>query len=72
MSTKQSDISQLIEIMAALCNPVDGSARDLKQDVSTIRPYTNEEAYEVRSTAVRFILTPGTRRGEIELRWMGN
>jgi len=49
MSTKQSDISQLIETMAALCNPVDGSARDLEQDVSAIRHYTIEEACEIRS-----------------------
>jgi NTP pyrophosphatase (non-canonical NTP hydrolase) len=49
MSTKQSDISQLIETMAALCNPVDGSARDLEQDVSAIRQYTIEEACEIRS-----------------------
>ena len=70
MSTKQSEIPHLVETLAALCNPVDGSARDLEQDVSTIRPYTIEEACEVWPTAVRFI--PCAKRGEIELRCMGN
>lgn len=41
------DISRLIEIMAALRHPETGCPWDLKQDFSTIAPYTIEEAYEV-------------------------
>jgi len=41
------DISRLIEIMAALRDPETGCPWDVKQDFSTIAPYTIEEAYEV-------------------------
>jgi ATP diphosphatase len=41
------DISRLIEIMAALRNPVGGCPWDLEQDFRSIRHYTIEEAYEV-------------------------
>jgi ATP diphosphatase len=41
------DISRLIEIMAALRDPVAGCPWDVEQDFSTIAPYTIEEAYEV-------------------------
>ena len=41
------DITRLIEIMAALRTPVTGCPWDLRQDFSTIAPYTIEEAYEV-------------------------
>lgn len=41
------DISRLIEIMAALRDPVSGCPWDLDQDFSTIKNYTIEEAYEV-------------------------
>jgi len=41
------DISRLIEIMAALRDPKTGCPWDVKQDFSTIAPYTIEEAYEV-------------------------
>jgi ATP diphosphatase len=42
-----SEISRLIEIMAALRTPGTGCPWDLEQDFATIAPYTIEEAYEV-------------------------
>lgn len=42
-----SDISRLIEIMAALRTPETGCPWDLEQDFASIAPYTLEEAYEV-------------------------
>src|SRR5258708_31677258 len=42
-----SDISRLLEIMAALRTPVTGCPWDLEQNFATISPYTIEEAYEV-------------------------
>ncbi|QQR40603.1 nucleoside triphosphate pyrophosphohydrolase [Devosia rhizoryzae] len=47
------DISRLIEIMAALRNPVGGCAWDLEQDFRSIRNYTIEEAYEVADAIER-------------------
>lgn len=47
------DISRLIEIMAALRNPVGGCPWDLVQDFSTIRHFTIEEAYEVADAIER-------------------
>lgn len=47
------DISRLIEIMAALRNPVGGCPWDLEQDFSSIRHYTIEEAYEVADAIER-------------------
>src|SRR4051795_2201160 len=47
------DISQLIEIMAALRTPGTGCPWDLEQDFSTIAPYTLEEAYEVADAIAR-------------------
>lgn len=47
------DISRLIEIMAALRNPVGGCPWDLEQDFSSIRHYTIEEAYEVSDAIER-------------------
>lgn len=41
------NISQLIEIMAALRAPVTGCPWDIEQSFETIAPYTIEEAYEV-------------------------
>ena len=38
---------RLVEIMAALRDPVSGCPWDVKQTFSTIAPYTIEEAYEV-------------------------
>jgi nucleoside triphosphate diphosphatase len=42
-----SDISRLLEIMAALRNPDTGCPWDQEQDFASITPYTLEEAYEV-------------------------
>ncbi len=42
-----SDISRLLEIMAALRRPETGCPWDLEQNFSSIAPYTLEEAYEV-------------------------
>ncbi|MBL0405230.1 nucleoside triphosphate pyrophosphohydrolase [Microvirga aerilata] len=42
-----SDISRLLEIMAALRTPETGCPWDLDQDFTSIAPYTLEEAYEV-------------------------
>lgn len=42
-----TDITRLLEIMARLRDPQVGCPWDLKQDFSTIAPYTIEEAYEV-------------------------
>ncbi|MEO5804906.1 nucleoside triphosphate pyrophosphohydrolase [Devosia sp.] len=47
------DISRLVEIMAALRDPVSGCPWDLVQDFSTIRHYTIEEAYEVADAIER-------------------
>ena len=47
------DIARLIEIMAALRTPGTGCPWDLKQDFSTIAPYTIEEAYEVADAIAR-------------------
>jgi ATP diphosphatase len=48
-----SDISRLIEIMAALRAPQTGCPWDVEQDFSTIAPYTIEEAYEVADAIAR-------------------
>jgi ATP diphosphatase len=48
MSTKLP-ISALIEVMAALRDPVSGCPWDREQDFASIAPYTIEEAYEVQS-----------------------
>lgn len=42
-----SDISRLIEIMAALRDPETGCPWDIVQDFNSITPYTIEETYEV-------------------------
>lgn len=42
-----SDITRLLEIMAALRTPGTGCPWDLEQDFASIAPYTLEEAYEV-------------------------
>jgi len=47
------DISRLIEIMAALRNPVSGCPWDKEQTFVTIAPYTIEEAYEVADAIAR-------------------
>jgi ATP diphosphatase len=48
-----SDISRLIEIMAALRTPGTGCPWDLDQDFASIAPYTIEEAYEVADAIAR-------------------
>ena len=47
------DISRLLDIMAALRTPGSGCPWDLKQDFSSIAPYTLEEAYEVADAIAR-------------------
>jgi NTP pyrophosphatase (non-canonical NTP hydrolase) len=42
-----ASIQRLLKIMARLRDPVDGCPWDLKQDFSSISPFTIEEAYEV-------------------------
>src|SRR5436305_2322018 len=51
--TPSRDISRLIEIMAQLRTPVSGCPSDLEQNLSTIAPYTIEEAYEVVDAIAR-------------------
>ncbi|MHA6641850.1 nucleoside triphosphate pyrophosphohydrolase [Mesorhizobium sp. A623] len=48
-----SEISRLIEIMAALRAPDTGCPWDVEQNFSTIAPYTIEEAYEVADAIAR-------------------
>ena len=52
-----SDISRLLEIMAALRTPGTGCPWDLQQDFASIAPYTIEEAYEVADALARGDLT---------------
>jgi ATP diphosphatase len=47
------NISRLIEIMAALREPVTGCPWDIEQTFRTIAPYTIEEAYEVADAIAR-------------------
>ena len=47
------DISDLLDIMAALRTPGSGCPWDLEQNFSTIAPYTIEEAYEVTDAIAR-------------------
>ena len=47
MTMPPSSIDRLLSIMKALRNPQTGCPWDIKQDFSTIAPYTIEEAYEV-------------------------
>jgi ATP diphosphatase len=48
-----SDISRLIEIMAALRDPVGGCPWDVQQTFASIVPFTIEEAYEVADAIER-------------------
>jgi ATP diphosphatase len=50
---KSSNITKLIEIMAALRTPETGCPWDLEQDFASIAPYTIEEAYEVADAIAR-------------------
>lgn len=51
--TPSRDLQRLIAIMAALRTPGTGCPWDLKQDFSSIAPYTIEEAYEVADAIAR-------------------
>ena len=51
--TPGRDIGRLIEIMAALRDPVTGCAWDKEQTFATIAPYTVEEAHEVADAIAR-------------------
>ncbi|MDF2811047.1 MAG: nucleoside triphosphate pyrophosphohydrolase [Microvirga sp.] len=51
--TPSSDISRLLEIMAALRAPGSGCPWDLEQTFASITPYTIEEAYEVADAIQR-------------------
>ena len=48
-----TDITRLLEIMAALRNPETGCPWDIVQTFETIKPYTIEEAYEVADAIER-------------------
>jgi nucleoside triphosphate diphosphatase len=48
-----SDVRRLIEIMAALRDPVAGCPWDIEQTFATIAPFTIEEAYEVADAIER-------------------
>ena len=63
-----SDISRLLEIMAALRTPGTGCPWDLQQDFASIAPYTIEEAYEVADAIARGDLTdPREELGDLLL-----
>jgi nucleoside triphosphate diphosphatase len=51
--TPSNDIARLLEIMAALRDPVSGCAWDVVQTFDTIAPYTLEEAHEVADAITR-------------------
>src|SRR6185295_9017633 len=51
--TPSRDIGRLIEIMAALRDPVSGCPWDREQTFATIAPYTVEEAHEVADAIAR-------------------
>jgi ATP diphosphatase len=51
--TPSRDITRLIDIMAALRDPVTGCAWDIEQTFATIAPYTLEEAAEVADAIAR-------------------
>ena len=53
MINEHNKIQSLLEIMAQLRDPETGCPWDLKQDFSTIAPYTIEEAYEVADAIQR-------------------
>jgi ATP diphosphatase len=53
MPEASREIEGLLDLMAALRNPKSGCPWDLKQDITTIAPYTLEEAHEVADAAER-------------------
>jgi len=54
---KESQIEQLIELMARLRDPEGGCPWDLEQDFTSVAPYTIEEAYEVADAIERGALS---------------
>lgn len=53
MAAADTQLSELIRIMAQLRDPVQGCPWDLEQSFATIAPYTIEEAYEVADAIAR-------------------
>lgn len=53
MSRTQANISELLDIMQKLRDPKTGCPWDIKQNFSSIAPYTIEEAYEVADAIAR-------------------
>lgn len=54
---KNTNINQLLDIMAQLRDPENGCPWDVEQDFDTIAPYTIEEAYEVADAIERKSMT---------------
>jgi ATP diphosphatase len=52
-SSAEAELRRLLDIMAALRDPVRGCPWDREQSFSTIAPYTIEEAYEVADAIAR-------------------
>ena len=53
MLTAEAELRRLLDIMAALRDPVRGCPWDRQQSFDTIAPYTIEEAYEVADVIAR-------------------
>jgi nucleoside triphosphate diphosphatase len=53
MPTAEAELRRLLDIMAALRDPVSGCPWDQQQDFASIAPYTIEEAYEVADAIAR-------------------
>lgn len=53
MSQPESELRRLLDVMAALRDPVHGCPWDKAQSFATIAPYTIEEAYEVADAIAR-------------------
>ena len=53
MPTAEAELRRLLDIMAALRDPVAGCPWDRQQDFASIAPYTIEEAYEVADAIAR-------------------
>jgi ATP diphosphatase len=52
-SSPETELRRLIDIMAALRDPIAGCPWDREQDFASIAPYTIEEAYEVADAIAR-------------------
>ena len=53
MGKAETELSRLLNVMAALRDPRDGCPWDVEQSFATIAPYTIEEAYEVADAISR-------------------